>query len=131
MHIATLEMLEQAKFAPEQARLLLEIWEKQEARHRAEHAALAERLVPREELKARQEILATKEDVHKLKDELKQDIHKLKDELKQDVLSTKQDIHKVKDELRQDIFRLMQWMIGLGVAQAGFTLALFKVFSPN
>jgi len=113
MHIATLEMLEQAKFAPEQARLLLEIWEKQEARHRAEHAALAERLVPREELKARQEILATKEDIHKLKDELKQDIHNL--DLK----------------IEQTSLKLVQWVVVLLVAQTGLLAGLLKLFLPN
>lgn len=120
MHIATLEMLEQAKFAPEQARLLLEIWEKQETRHREEHAALAERLVPREELKARQEILATKEDLHKLKDELKQDI-----------LATKEDIHKLDLKMEQNSLKLVQWVMVMLVAQTGLLAGLLKLFLHN
>jgi len=56
--------------------------------------------------------VATKEDIYKLREELKGDFYKLRDELKGDIAAVRAEMYQIRDELKGDIARIREEMRG-------------------
>ena len=99
MHIATLDILEKASFTPVQAKAIVQAIEEAKAT-----------TVSKETFEAHRQQLATREDLYKVKGELQTEIAQVK-----------ANQERIKGEL-------LQWMIGLVMAQTGILIALFRLF---
>ena len=99
MHIATLEMLEQASFTPAQAKAIAQVIEEVSAT-----------TISKEAFETHRQQLATREDLYRVKGELQSEIAQVKASQE-----------RIKGEL-------LQWMIGLVMAQTGILVALLRLF---
>ena len=106
----------------------------------SEARALAEGLdqALREEVATKSDIATVKSDLATVKAELSADIAAVRAELKADIAALrtelKADIAVLRTELKGDIAAvkhdMLRWMVGMGFAQVGLTVALIK-FLPH
>ena len=98
-----------------------------------EARALAEGLdqALREEVASKSDLAAVKSDLATVKAELSADIAALRTELKGDIAAVrtelKGDIAAVRTELAAVKHDMLRWMVGMGFAQVGLTVALIRL----